>query len=322
MNARNKFIYKSIKKNLKVWIKFKLGIKEHVAGNRFINSDVEEVLKTINKVFKNYLAYGKIEAKSIEGAKVLEIGPGDSFGVALKFLFKGAEEVICFDKFYANRDKKLLKEVYQEIVSGQNKYRFETLFDKELLPINPIKYYYGKGIEKIKLKKNTDFYSKKFDLIISNQVLQEIYNPKPAFKKMIKLLSVGGKMIHHIDFEPYNYFRANSPKEYDFLTYQEFLYKWMVNKRGMTNRKRISEYIEFLDKIDGIKYEFIVYSTFLNKKALKNGPVVYPNFDNEVIAYYKELVKTQQKDIRPKYRKLPIEDFIVGNAYLVIEKTY
>ncbi len=320
MNKRNKFIVKSIKKNLKTWIKFSLGKVNHIAGNRFIDSTEKEVLITLKKVYSDYKKFGNLDKNSIKEKKILEIGPGDSFGVALQFLFDGAKEVVCFDKFYANRNEKLLKSVYKKIISEQKKYVFSSLFDKNLHPKPPIKYDYGKGIEDVNLKNNTNFYKEKFDLIISNQVLQEIYNPKLAFDKMIELLAIGGKMVHHIDFEPYNYFRAHSKAAYDFLTYNEFIYKWMVNKRGMSNRKRISEYIKILDAHTNISYKFLVYSSFLNLKPLEKGVVEYPNFTDETKSFYQNIVDEQKKGFRNKYKKLPIEDFIVGNAYLIIEK--
>jgi hypothetical protein len=321
LNNRNKFILKSIKNNLKIWVKFSIGKKEHIAGKRFFNHSEEEVIEVINTVYNNYKKYGDIGDNFIKNKKILEIGPGDSFGVALNFMFAGAKEVICYDKFYANRNENLLKEVYKKMFKKQSKYTFTKLFNKNLFPKQPIKYYYGKGIEEVKLEVGTDFYKDKFDLIISNQVLQEIYNPKPAFKKMIDLLNVKGKMIHHIDFEPYNYFKSHSKVEYDFLTYNSFIYKWMVNKRGMSNRKRITEYIHFLDSFSNIKYKFLVYSSFLNKKKLSKEIIEYPNFSSEVKGYYATIVNEQKINFNKKYKQLPLEDFIVGNAFLIIEKT-
>jgi hypothetical protein len=319
MNKRNKFIYKSIKKNLKVWVKFSFGKKEHVAGKRFENHTETEVVTYIENVYDNYLKYGDLTKEYIKNKRILEVGPGDSFGIAIKSLFDGAKEVICFDKFYANRNNSLLKKAYQILFSKQNKYVFNDLFNADLIPNKPISYYYGKGIEEVKLKNSSDFQKNSFDLIISNQVIQEIYNPKPAFKKMIELLDVGGKMIHHIDFEPYNYFRAHSKKEYDFLTYPEYIYKWMVNKRGMSNRKRVSDYIKILDAYENISYKILVHSCFLNKKKL-DEVVVYPDFTEGTRSFYSKIVESQKSDFVKKYKNLPIEDFIVGNAYLIIEK--
>jgi hypothetical protein len=93
----------------------------------------------------------------------------------------------------------------------------------------------------------------------------------------------------------------------------------MVNKRGMGNRKRITDYINFLDSIDTITYKFLVKTTFLEKKQLLS-PIEYPNFDNDTKEFYKELVEGQRSNFDRKFKKLPIEDFIVGNAYLIIEK--
>lgn len=319
-SKRNTFIYRSIKANLKIWAKFLLGRKEHVAGNRFINANEEDVLQTLDKVFNGYLKYGGIKDGDIREKRILEIGPGDSFGVGLKFLFSGAKSVVFFDKFYARRDENLLKKVYHKMLLSQEKYQFDNLFDSTLLPKNKWKYIYGKGIEEVNKKKDPYLYQEPFDYIVSNQVIQEIYNLKPAFTRMIDLLAVNGKMIHHIDFEPYNYFRYHLDKEYDFLTFNEITYKWMVNKRGMSNRKRIHEYIKILDSFKNIKYQFFVYSCFLDKVKMDVESIVYPDFPDNIRDYYGPIISEQKPNFARKYKHLPIENFMVGNTYLVIEK--
>ncbi|MDT7831937.1 hypothetical protein RQM59_06065 [Flavobacteriaceae bacterium S356] len=297
-----------------------MGKKEHVAGNRYINATEEDVLQTLDKVFEGYKKYGAINETDIKGKRILEIGPGDSFGIGLKFLFLGAKSVVFFDKFYARRDEVLLKEVYRRMLLSQNKYTFDHLFDNALLPKNHWKYIYGKGIEQISATKDPYLYQEPFDYIISNQVIQEVYALKPAFKRMIDLLAIGGKMVHHIDFEPYNYFRYHLDQEYDFLTFSEITYKWMVNKRGMSNRKRINEYIRILDSFKNIKYQFFVYSCFLDKKKMDEEYIIYPNFPKNIKDYYEPIISKQKPNFANKYKKLPIENFMVGNTYLVIEK--
>jgi SAM-dependent methyltransferase len=295
MNKRQKFIYNSIKKNFKIWLKFIFKSKEHLAGNRFIISNSSQVIETINKVFESYKSFGGIENKDLKNKKVLEIGPGDSFGVALKFLFSGAKSIICFDKFYAKRNLPLMKEAYLTLFNSQKIYSFNEVFDKDLLPNKKIKYYFGKGFENIRID-SRNFEKESCDYIVSNQVIQEIYNPFPALKKMIRLLKKNGKMIHYIDFEPYNYFRFHLDKEYDYLTFPEYQYKWMVNKRGMGNRKRITKYIKFLENENDINFKFIVNNCFLNLEKLSE-PVKYPNFPKNIKeTFIKKFTSNSQVD--------------------------
>lgn len=320
MNKRTQFIYNSLKKNLKIWIKFSLGYKEHVAGNRFIDSDESQVIQTVENLFERYLEYGSFTIEEIRGESILELGPGDSFGIGLKFLFCGAEKVVCFDKFYARRDNVLLEKVYKKMFTQQVNFTFDQVFDKNLIPKGGgLHYYFGKGIEHINIHKKARISAESFDLIVSNQVVQEIYNPFPSLKKMIGLLKNGGKMIHYIDFEPYNYFRYHLKKEYEYLTFPECIYKWMVNKRGMGNRKRITEYINYLNQIEDITFSFIVDRCFLDKQMLKE-PIIYPNFPSEVKAFYTPILKNQLGRFARKYQQLPLEDFMVGNAFLIIHK--
>ena len=126
-------------------------------------------------------------------------------------------------------------------------------------------------------------------------------------------------MIHYIDFEPYNYFRRHLDMEYDYLTFPEYQYKWMVNKRGMGNRKRISEYIKYLKENNNIKFKFVVKTCFLDKEIL-DEVIEYPNFPPKILETYEKIISTQKHRFVSKYKNLPIEDFIVGNAYLIVEK--
>src|SRR5215218_1948090 len=56
-------------------------------------------LKLIDDTFEHYLKYSGLTRESLKGQTVLEIGPGENAGVALRFLAAGATEVVCIDKF-------------------------------------------------------------------------------------------------------------------------------------------------------------------------------------------------------------------------------
>ena len=54
---------------------------------------------------------------------------------------------------------------------------------------------------------------------------------------------------------------------------------------------------------------------------MEEESIVYPNFSKKVIEFYEPIIEKQKPKFARKYKKLPIENFMVGNTYLVIEKT-
>ena len=80
--------------------KYKSKFFRKSAGHRHSNLSIKESLDYINLVFNDYKKYSGLEDEDITGKKILEIGPGDNFGVALRFLAAGAEQVCCIDKFH------------------------------------------------------------------------------------------------------------------------------------------------------------------------------------------------------------------------------
>src|SRR5262249_15362252 len=55
--------------------------------------DVDRALQVINSTYNGYLRYSGIDAADMRGKHVLELGPGDNIGVALRFAAAGASAV-------------------------------------------------------------------------------------------------------------------------------------------------------------------------------------------------------------------------------------
>jgi hypothetical protein len=69
------------------------------SGSTHEGFSLDESLAYIDGVFGDYLTYGGLGAADLAGARVLELGPGDNFGVALRFIAAGAKRVVALDKF-------------------------------------------------------------------------------------------------------------------------------------------------------------------------------------------------------------------------------
>src|SRR5215213_11532507 len=78
---------------------FKAGNTVSAYGSTHEFWSLDKSVSYIEKVYREYLEYSGLTAEAFRGSRILEVGPGDNFGVALKFLAAGAEKVVCLDKF-------------------------------------------------------------------------------------------------------------------------------------------------------------------------------------------------------------------------------
>src|SRR6185436_21176944 len=76
---------------------------------------LEKSVNYINLVYDEYLKYAGLGPEALRGKRIFEVGPGDNFGVALKFLAAGAAKVVSLDKFYSERNVAQQTRIYQEL---------------------------------------------------------------------------------------------------------------------------------------------------------------------------------------------------------------
>lgn len=59
-----------------------------------------------------------MQPHELNGLSVLELGSGDSYGVALKFIQHGAHRVVCTDRFESQRSNSAEAGVYRRLVES------------------------------------------------------------------------------------------------------------------------------------------------------------------------------------------------------------
>jgi hypothetical protein len=79
---------------------------------------LDQSLAYIESVFGDYLRYGGLGCRELDARRILELGPGDSYGVALRFLACGARRVVCVDKFATRRDSTQQRRIYEGLVAS------------------------------------------------------------------------------------------------------------------------------------------------------------------------------------------------------------
>lgn len=296
------------------------GVSESHAGATHTGMSLEDSLKYVDTVFEDYLQYGELRLDSLKDKRVLELGPGDNFGVALKFLIAGAKQVVCLDRFYSKRDTAQQQRIYSAMrdeLSETERSRFDssvTIDEGISLNEEKLLYIHGTGIESADeiLEHNS------FDLIVSRAVLEHLYDLDAAFQTMDSLLAPGGSMIHKVDFRDHGMFSSVGFHPLTFLTINDTVYRWMTLHSGRPNRRLLAYYRH---KMQQLGYDHTIRITRLvgsyedivpHKEKLTRGE---DYGDSEI---------QRVEDIRPKlhkrYRAMPTEDLLAAGAFIVAGK--
>ncbi|MFX0025455.1 MAG: methyltransferase domain-containing protein [Candidatus Hermodarchaeota archaeon] len=277
-------------------------------------------IEYINRVFNDYIYYSSSYITEIRGERILEIGTGDNFGVALKFIAEGASQVVCLDKFIINRniekEKKLYKNLSQKLNTKKKFAFFRAIKLNNLIKLNSskLKYVFGKGIEE-----SLNFFKRNsFNFIISRAVMEHIYKIDKAFEVMDQLLVKGGIMMHKIDFSDHKMFSEMGKHPLTFLTIPSFVYKLMTNFSSKPNRKLINYYLR---KMNELEYESKVLITSILGEKEELVPYIEINKFN--FKNYKKTIKIIE-EIRPKlkneFKNISNEHLMITGIFLIAKK--
>jgi len=229
---------------------FKAGNTVTAYGSTHESWSLEQSISYIDRVFREYLEFAGLGPEALRGKRVLEVGPGDNFGVALKFLASGAAKVVALDKFYSERNVEQQTRIYQELkkqlTAEQTRMFDECITLGENIELNGerLNYIYGFGIEEA----DEILEPESFDFIVSRAVMHNVYNIERGFEAMDGLLASGGYMLHKIDLSDENMFSSRGMHPLTFLTIPERIYFWMASDSGKPNRKLIGDYRDQLVK--------------------------------------------------------------------------
>ena len=280
---------------------------------------LEKSVDYINLVYREYLEYSGLTPEAFAGKRILEVGPGDNFGVALKFLADGAAKVVSLDKFYSERNEEQQARIYREL-RNQLSPQQAAVFDESIkldgqLELNKsrIEYIYGHGIEEA----DQFLEPESFHFIVSRAVLHNVYDIERGFAAMDRVLAPGGYMAHKIDFSDENMFSSRGMHPLTFLTIPERIYRLMAKDSGKPNRKLIHDYRKLMRRLDYDSKLFV--SSIVGIGALKP----YQEHIAAGVDYSDETIDLIE-EIRPKlaypYRSLSTENLAVAGIFLVARK--
>jgi hypothetical protein len=290
------------------------GSIETIHGSTHLNSSVTDSLAYIDRQFNDYLNYAGLRESDLLNKNILELGPGDNLGVALRFIAAGAKCAICLDRFYSKRDPQHEQQIYAALrdnLSDEQRQRLDlalSLGETAQFETSRVRSIYGQTLEEYA----TSAGDTKFDLIISCAVLEEIYNPDSTLTAMDVLLNPGGLLIHKIDLSDYGMFRNQGMHPLTFLTIPERIYRRMASDSGLPNRKRLSHY---RTKMDELRYDakYFVTSTITNGR-------IEPALENPQLKDSQEIVSSVRNKLDSEFRNLPEEDLLIDGLLLVARK--
>jgi len=298
------------------------GVADTIHGSTHSRNSLSESLAYINVQFNDYLQYSGLTRQMLIGKRVFELGFGDNFGVALKFLAVGAAHAVCLDKFYAKRDDGQQRKIYlalRDTLSYEERRRFDEAIDLTRgIQLNPtrLKCIYGYDVEAAPELSEAE----PFDLMISRVAIQDIYSPDDAFSAMDRMLTPGGYALHKIDLSDQGMFRDLGMNPLTFLTISEPIYRLMAVDSGKPNRKLTDYYRHKMTEL-GYNAKLLVTSVigtsgkgdlYPHKEKISPGA----DYSRSTLSYVREL----RPSLASAFRDLPDEELIVDGIFVIARK--
>ncbi len=309
----------TVAKDLRARMAARRGVPESTSGSTHETFATGESLDYIDRVFADYCEYGRLDAGALSGARILELGPGDNFGVALRFLAAGASLITCVDKFASRRDESHQRRIYEAL--------FERLDPAQRQGLGGVLAPDGVRIagdrlqivEGVAGEELADaFETGSFDLIVSRAVLEHLYDTDAALDAMDAVLAPGGVMLHKVDFRDHGMFTDGGMHPLTFLTVPDGLYALMSRSSGRPNR-RLGDW--YRAKLAELGYE----SQLLVTHFVGEPSEVLPHRDQadpatEVHGGALELVRSIRSRLAPRFEPLSDPDLATDGIFIVARK--
>ena len=231
--------------------RFAAGKIDSDTGSSTAAFPVESAVAYIQRTFDDYVRYGSLTEEVLQGAHLLEIGPGDNIGAGLRFLARGAARYTTLDKFFSRRDPAHERETYErlrETLPAGERERFDgavTLSPALAFAPERVQAIYGHEAQKA-----ADLFAPgSFDGILSRAVLHEIYEAEAALQALDRVLKPGGWMVHKIDLRDDGLFSARGYSPLEFLTISGPVYWLMAYDTDKTCRRPLPFYRDLLRRM-------------------------------------------------------------------------
>jgi SAM-dependent methyltransferase len=199
----------------------------------------------VTDVFEDYFRFSGIGQHTFEGTHVLEIGPGDSLGVALMMVGLGAKQVVCVDRFLTYRDPNKERSIMAALVDAAPpiaRERMHRCLDGDHRIVGDIIRYMPDVSIEMAAEQLGEI---RFDYIVSRAVLEHVYDIDKTYACCRRLIRDGGRMIHKVDLSNHSSIERHPLQ---FLTYTERLWRLMSSNISRVNRCRWPQHRAAIEK--------------------------------------------------------------------------
>jgi len=275
-------------------------------GAAHANMDLQSSLDYVEEVYGDYIQYAGI--KHFSGT-IVEIGPGDNFGVSLLMLQNGAQEVFAIDRFYSRRDESYQNKIYQTL---SDKYGMADLFDgaPSEKNISNLNYKYGQPAETF-----FETSPQTYDAVVSRAVFEHLFAPIKALSDATTQMNPGGCQVHEIDLRDHGMFQGHHPLT--FLTVAQNIYKMMTKNAGRPNRIMMNSYRDWLDK-SGLEYEILIKGLVGCEEQF--SPSTWDCLDASLKAKAIRTVQEIRPHLSPEFNSVSDHDLAPSIIVLVLKK--
>jgi SAM-dependent methyltransferase len=292
--------------------RYKGGIYNTESGAAHAELELDDSIRYIEEVFNDYKHYSGMN--QFYGA-VAEIGPGDNAGVGLLFLSDGCERVDLVDRFYSKRNSQHQTQIYSHLFD-----KYKSLKTLGLENFNEGQEFHGLSIKFGPTASAEEYFTdpRTFDFIVSRAVMEHVYNPVLALRRMVDALKDNGMLLHKVDLRDHAMF-SDYFHELKFLEVPDYIYPKMTRSSGRPNRVMISDYRAALNDLP-VKYQILV-----TRLAGVGDIIPHIKFD-EIPEEVKKKSRCYVDSVKHKFsvsiRKLPLDDLCVSGFFIVAEKVH
>jgi len=292
--------------------RYKHGIYKTESGAAHAERELDDSIQYIESVFYDYRHYAGLD--KFYGS-VAEVGPGDNSGVGLLFLSDGCSRVDLVDRFYSKRDSGHQSKIYAQLFD-----KYESLNQIGLNNFDESQEFHGLSIKFGPNASAEEYFTVPgvFDFIVSRAVMEHVYNPILALRRMVDALKNDGMLLHKVDLRDHAMF-SDYFHELKFLEVPDFIYPKMTRSSGRPNRVMISEYRTVLDDLP------VSYKLLVTRLAGVGDIIPHIEFD-EIPEDIKEKSRSYVSSVKHKFagsiRKLPLDDLCISGFFLVAQKSH
>jgi SAM-dependent methyltransferase len=297
--------------NLVKGVRFRAGDIETNSGTVLTGRAIDGAIGYIEEVFADYKRYSGVSRFS---GKVAEVGPGDNCGVGLLFLADGCASVDLVDRFFSRRSADQNASLYRALMARNADVaaRLEGADVRDEGSFAGLRRRFGDDASA------EAFFSQStgYDLIVSRSVMEHVYDPIIALRRMAAALTPGGMLLHKVDLRDHGMFTP-AFHELKFLEVPDWLYPSMTRNAGRPNRLRVDEYRRALRETLP-DHDLLV--TYLAGVGDIEPHVRYDQISAATRERSVAYVRRSRRHIAASLQSVSDEDLSVGGVFIVARK--